>query len=132
MAQTKRTEKKEGMTCKEAQAMIPRFLKNSLSDREALRFMKHVGSCRKCHEELETNFMVERTIAFLNEDLPYDASFDLTPLLDRELEEKQRSLKLKRRIRNIRMVIFAFTLVLIILLFLDLTGLFHVTAFFAH
>ena len=109
--------------------MIPAFLQDTLTDREALRFMSHVDSCRKCHEELETNFMVERTIAFLNNDLPLDASFDLTPLLEKELEEKKYSLKQKKRIGTIRMVSLVFTLTLILLLFLDLTGLFHVTAF---
>ena len=131
MAETQNKEKINGLSCKEAQAMIPGFLEDSLSDRESLRFLKHVGLCKKCHEELETNFMVERTVAFLNEDLPFDTSFDLTPLLAKKLEEKTRFLNQKLKISIIRTVILIFTLLLIALLVLDLTGLFHVTVFFA-
>ena len=111
--------------------MIPGFLEDSLSDREYLRFLQHVNTCKKCYESLETNFMVERTVAFLNEDLPFDASFDLTPLLAKKLDEKAHFLNQKIKISIIRTVVLIFTLLLIVLLILDLTGLFHVTAFFA-
>ena len=123
--------KKDTLSCKEAQAMIPGFLADSLSEKETLRFLQHVDSCRKCHEELETNFMVDRTVAYLNENIPFDTSFDLTPLLEKELGEKTLFLRRKKRIRTIRMVILVFTLILIVLMLLDLTGLFHVTVFFA-
>ncbi len=119
------------LSCKEAQAMIPGFLADSLHDRDSLRFLRHVQNCRSCYEELETNFMVERTVAFLNEDLPFDTSFDLTPFLAKRIEEKVRFLKTKKRIGIIRTVILIFTLLLIVLMLLDLTGMFHVTAFFA-
>ncbi len=117
--------------CREAGSLIPRFLSGEIGEREMERFLSHIRSCRKCYEELETAFMVDRTVTYLNEDLPLDTSFDLTPLLERELREKALTLRKTRRIRTLRKFILIATLILIALLILDLTGLFHVTVFFA-
>lgn len=116
--------------CRETVAMIPAFLSDSLNDRELNRFLQHIRVCPQCYKELETNYMVERAITYLNEDLPPDASFDLTPLLEHELEEKTSELLIDRRMRVLRSFIFVFTIVLIILFLLDLTGLFKITVFF--
>ena len=116
--------------CRETAAQIPAFLSDSLNERELKRFLQHVRSCPYCYKELETNYMVERTVKYLNEDLPADASFDLTPLLEQELTEKTKRLLADRRIRIIRLIIFLFTVALIVLFLLDLTGLFRVTVFF--
>ena len=50
--------------------------------------------------------------------------------LKAELEEKENRLVRDKRVRLLRTVIFFFTLVLIILFLLDLTGLFQITVFF--
>ena len=120
-----------GLSCEEVRSMIPEYLAGALHDRETERFLQHVRACEHCYQELETNFLVEKTVAYLNADVPADASFDLTPLLARELEEKTVFLKNKRWIRWVRNVILIFTLILIALFLLDLTGLFHVTRLFA-
>ena len=116
--------------CRETVALIPAFLSDSLSERELQRFLQHVRSCPQCYKELETNYMVERTVTYLNEDVPADTSFDLTPLLEQELEQKTKRLVFDRRVRVVRSVILMFTLVLLILFLLDLTGLFRITVFF--
>ncbi len=121
--------KEEKPDCREITALIPAFLSDSLNERELHHFLQHVRSCQQCYKELETNYMVERTVMYLNEDLPADASFDLTPLLEKELEEKTAMLRYDRRVRIMRSVIFLFTLVLIVLFLLDLTGLFRITVF---
>lgn len=131
MAQERETIlREEKPDCREITAMIPAFLSDSLNERDLQRFLQHVRSCQQCYKELETNYMVERTVMYLNEDLPANASFDLTPLLEKELEEKTVGLKQDRRIRVFRSVIFLFTLVLIILFLLDLSGVFRITVFF--
>ena len=130
---TRETEKiynGEKPECRETVAMIPAFLSDSLNDRELHRFLEHVRVCQQCYKELETNYMVERTIMYLNEDMPADASFDLTPLLERELEEKANRLLVDGRFRILRSFIFICTLVLIVLFLLDLTGVFRITVFF--
>ncbi len=116
--------------CRETVAMIPAFLSDSLNERELQRFLQHVRACPQCYKELETNYMVERTVTYLNENLPADTPFDLTPLLEKELEEKTRKLHLDRRMRLLRLIILLFTLALILLFLLDLTGLFRITVFF--
>ena len=129
----KETEKlyiREKPECRETMAQISAFLSDSLSERELQRFLEHVRSCPQCYKELETNYMVERTITYLNEDVPSDISFDLTPLLEQELEQKTKRLILDRRVRVIRMIILVFTVVLLVLFLLDLTGLFQITVFF--
>ena len=111
--------------------MIPGFIADTLSERELDRFLMHVRSCRHCHAELETNFMVEKTVTLLKEELPENASFDLTPLLDQELAERGADLRRIRRITKLRGFIAAVTGALILFFLLDLTGVFHITVFFS-
>ncbi len=117
--------------CADAAALIPGFLDGTLNDRDLEAFLVHIRTCKKCYEELETNFMVDRAIKYLNEDMPTDTSFDLTPLLEKELQSRGRALRSKKRIERWRTVILVATLILIVLFLLDLTGLFHVTVFFS-
>ena len=117
--------------CAEVTGMIPGFLADTLSDRELTAFLGHVQTCDHCYKKLETEFMVDRAVAYLNRDIPFDQSFDLTPLLKNELRERGRQLRHKQRIGRIRTVILVLTLLLILLLVLDLTGIFHVTRFLA-
>ena len=128
--ETKKKAFEEKPDCREITALIPAFLSDSLNDRDLQRFLQHVRGCQQCYKELETNFMVEKAVRYLNEDFPDDASFDLTPLLEKELEEKTIGLRQDRRVRLMRSAIFVFTLVLIILFLLDMTGLFQITVFF--
>ena len=121
---------REKPECREIMAQIPAFLSDSLSERELQRFLEHVRACPSCYKELETNYMVEQTVVYLNEDLPADTSFDLTPLLEKKLDEQTIWLRTERRIRLIRFVIFTVTFVLLVLFLLDLTGLFRITVFF--
>ena len=124
-------EKVRSADCQEAASMIPGFIADTLSERELDRFLMHVRSCRHCHAELETNFMVEKTVTLLKEELPENASFDLTPLLDQELAERGADLRRIRRITKLRGFIAAVTGALILFFLLDLTGVFHITVFFS-
>ena len=128
--ETKKRVQEEKQDCREITALIPAFLSDSLNERDLHRFLVHVRSCQQCYKELETNFMVEKTIRYLNEDVPANTSFDLTPLLEKELEEKTVSLRVDRRVRRLRSVIFLCTLILLVLFLLDMTGMFQITVFF--
>ena len=128
--ETKKRVQEEKQDCREITALIPAFLSDSLNERDLHRFLVHVRSCQQCYKELETNFMVEKTIRYLNEDVPANTSFDLTPLLEKELEEKTVSLRVDRRVRRLRSAIFLCTLILLILFLLDMTGMFQITVFF--
>ncbi|MDY2837782.1 MAG: zf-HC2 domain-containing protein [Bilifractor sp.] len=111
--------KSKKITCREAEAMIPDYLADKLSDRDLAVFLNHINNCNKCHDELETNFMVDLTVRYLNEENP-QGSFNLKPMLQKNINEKTVYLVRKHRMRKLRAFIFIITLMLVILLLLDL------------
>ena len=115
------------LTCREILSMIPDYLNNNLSDRQLGKFLEHIQHCSSCYEELETNFMVDRTVRYLDKPGSGDTSFNLKPMLRQDLERKQKQLKEKRISGRIRLLIILVTLILIVLLVLDVTGVFKIT-----
>ena len=77
------------LTCREILSMIPDYLNNNLSDRQLEKFLEHIQHCSSCYEELETNFMVDRTVRYLDKPGSGDTSFNLKPMLRQDLERKQ-------------------------------------------
>jgi hypothetical protein len=67
------------MECKEIERQIPRFLKNELTGRRLMRFLKHIEKCEQCKEELTIQYLSSEGIARLEEGKTFD--------LDRELSE---------------------------------------------
>ncbi len=129
MAREASNQSQEKPDCRQTVAMIPAFLYDTLNERDLQHFLQHVRTCRHCYEELETNFMVDRTLLYLDKDMPADTSFDLTPLLENELQERTKRLRRDGDIRTLRFLILLSTIVLIVLFFLDMTGLFQITVF---
>jgi len=129
MAREASNQSQEKPDCRQTVAMIPAFLSDTLNERDLQHFLQHVRTCRHCYEELETNFMVDRTLLYLDKDMPADTSFDLTPLLENELQERTKRLRRDGDIRILRFLILLSTIVLIVLFFLDMTGLFQITVF---
>ena len=118
--------KSRKITCREAEAMIPDYLEDRLSDKDLAVFLNHINNCNKCHDELETNFMVDLTVRYLNEDDP-QGSFNLKPMLQKNINEKTARLVHKHRMRKLRALIFFITLMLIILWLLDLSHVLGIT-----
>ena len=118
--------KSRKFTCREAEAMIPDYLEDRLSDKDLAVFLNHINNCNKCHDELETNFMVDLTVRYLNEDDP-QGSFNLKPMLQKNINEKTARLVHKHRMRKLRALIFFITLMLIILWLLDLAHVLGIT-----
>ena len=118
--------KSRKITCREAEAMIPDYLEDRLSDKDLAVFLNHVNNCNKCHDELETNFMVDLTVRYLNEEDPR-GSFNLKPMLQKDINEKTAYLVHKHRMRKVRILIFFVTLMLVILLLLDLVHVLGIT-----
>ncbi|MGN0361214.1 MAG: zf-HC2 domain-containing protein [Bilifractor sp.] len=108
------------ITCREAEAMIPRYLAGNLSDKDLAAFLNHVNNCNKCHDELETNFMVDLTVQYLNEENPH-GSFNLKPMLQKDLNEKTAHLVHKHRMKKLRAFVLIMILLLAALVVLDLT-----------
>ena len=53
------------MTCKEAEKLIPLFLKDELDTDDLREFMEHVDKCEECREELSIQFLVLEGMASL-------------------------------------------------------------------
>ena len=118
--------KSRKITCREAEAMIPDYLEDRLSDKDLAVFLNHTNNCNKCHDELETNFMVDLTVRYLNEEDP-QGSFNLKPMLQKNINEKTARLVHKHRMRKLRALIFFITMMLIILWLLDLAHVLGIT-----
>ena len=107
--------------------MIPRYLSDDLSDRELIAFLKHINSCRECYEELETMFMVDRTIHYLDDG--QDGSFDLTPELIRDMERKLHRVRVNRMLVKFRVSAALSAVFLFSMAVLDFFGIFPISRF---
>ena len=70
--------------------------------------------------------MVDLTVRYLNEDDP-QGSFNLKPMLQKNINEKTARLVHKHRMRKLRALIFFITMMLIILWLLDLAHVLGIT-----
>lgn len=119
------------LTCRQAENMMQDYLDDKLDDKEFAAFLAHIRSCTHCYDELETNFMVHRTIQVLNQEEDLPDSYNMRPLLEKDLEQRRTDMIRERRITVIRRTIIVVTLVLLVLLILDITNIFAITAEFA-
>lgn len=101
------------MDCKEAQALIPAYVNETIPQNRILEFIEHVRKCPQCKEELEIYYITFVALKKLDED---DTSYDLKGMLEKDMEEKEQWVKRKRNIR--RMTIGVLTVILIIFVFL--------------
>ena len=79
------------MTCKEAEKLIPLFLKDELDTADLREFMEHVDKCDECTEELSIQFLVLEGMARLES----GNVFDLQNELKTRMEEAGHILKLR-------------------------------------
>ncbi|MDD6491166.1 MAG: anti-sigma factor [Firmicutes bacterium] len=77
------------MTCKEAEKLIPLFLKDELDTDDLREFMEHVDKCEECREELSIQFLVLEGMARLES----GNVFDLQNELKARIEETEHILK---------------------------------------
>ena len=101
------------MKCKHAQSLISRYLADQLGPGELEEFIRHVEACPECYEELETYFMLNRALKFLDEE--NGISYNLKSLLSRDLRAKKNRLA-KRKRRQIFWVVFCGVGILALLL----------------
>ena len=75
------------LECRDAQRMVPDYLAKKLDDKECAAFLSHVKSCPRCMEELETSFMIDYFLRYLDEDT--DRSFDIRRLLKENIRKSE-------------------------------------------
>ena len=95
------------MDCKEAEKLIQPYVQGNMPEKEMEPFISHIRKCHTCHEELE---------AYFEDDAP--DSYNLTGLLERDLEKKEEEAR-HRRYKDT----FFRVLMLILVLFLVLLAL---------
>lgn len=112
-----------GISCREANRLIREYVDGSIRDRDLTRLISHVRDCPSCYNELETNFMVTRTIQYLDNE--EEGSFELKPLLEKDMNARQEEVRTRGWMTGLHSVIVFVTIILIALLLLDLTGIFR-------
>lgn len=95
------------LECRDAQRMVPDYLAKKLDDKECAAFLSHVKNCPRCMEELETSFMIDYFLRYLDEDT--DRSFDIRRLL------KENIRKSELRIRRHRLLALLFWILILVL-----------------
>lgn len=108
------------MTCKEAQGLIRPYIADELPARELEHFIEHIRECGKCHDELETFFMIDRTVKYLDDGKEH--SFNLKHLLEEDLREKEKALARRRRKRLLFACLAAAAVIAAALAALELAG----------
>ena len=56
------------MDCKEAEKLIQPYVQGNMPEKEMEPFISHIRKCHTCHEELETYFIVNRAMAYFEDD----------------------------------------------------------------
>lgn len=103
------------MTCKEAERLITPYLNGKLDDRRTKEFIGHMKRCASCYEEMEITYMA--TIGL--ERLESGASIDIAQEMYKMLQQTERYLNYRRRIRNcgIAADILAMVLAIVVLVY---------------
>ena len=109
------------MDCKEAEKLIQPYVQGNMPEKEMEPFISHIRKCHTCHEELETYFIVNRAMAYFEDDAP--DSYNLTGLLERDLEKKARHRRYKDTFFRVLMLILVLFLVLLALHYFEVIEL---------
>ena len=82
------------MDCKEAEKLIQPYVQGNMPEKEMEPFISHIRKCHTCHEGLGTYFIENRAMAYFEDDAP--DSYNLTGLLERDLEKKEEEARHRR------------------------------------
>jgi len=92
--------RKEEMSCKEFEKLIPDFISRKLDYPTLKQFYEHMERCEACKEELTVQFLVTEGIQHLED----GSTFDLQAELMRRLEETRQQIKLHGTFLNLGIV----------------------------
>lgn len=84
------------MNCEKAQEYVSAYINHSMPKREQEAFIEHVTTCSDCFGELETYFIVDIAIKYLDEEK--EESYNITKLLEEDLKRRLARIKTKRYI----------------------------------
>lgn len=89
------------MNCKEAEQLIPSYLKGELGEKETKEFLTHMKSCESCYEEMEITYMASIGL----ERLETASSLDINKEMHRILQHSEKKLKKRQRIKCAGLVV---------------------------
>ena len=78
------------LDCREAELRIQPYLDRTLNDRECKEFLHHIRGCKECRSRLETGFLVEHALEYLDES--DRDSFDIEKLLNEDITKVERGI----------------------------------------
>ena len=67
----------EKLTCREAKDLVKAYIDGTMSDRECTRFLDNVMSCPDCYDELETYFIIDYSLQYLDDERNVTRSYDM-------------------------------------------------------
>lgn len=79
------------MECKEAQSLVMDYLNRDLGGKKLDSFLKHVRTCRECHEELEIYYMIH--VAMQKLDSEEQVSYDVKHMLEEDLRDAEKAVR---------------------------------------
>lgn len=84
-----------GIDCRQAETLVARYIKHTLSTDELEEFLDHIEHCSSCYDELETYFIVHEAIQQLDE--KEDGTvLDFRELLEQDIRRSRRYIRQKR------------------------------------
>ena len=84
------------MDCKQAEKLIPDFIKGEMDTRTAKQFLEHVDKCPSCKEELSIQFLV--TVGM--ERLEDGEAFNLNDELSARLQTAESHIKIRQMLQR--------------------------------
>ena len=92
-----------GIDCRQAETLVARYIKHTLSTDELEEFLDHIEHCSSCYDELETYFIVHEAMQQLDEKQE-DSVLDFKELLEEDIRKSKRYIRKKKFHRAIAAV----------------------------
>ena len=110
---------------KEFLDMIPHYLADDLREKDLLLFLDHIKTCHSCYEELETAFMVDRTVRYLNDEMDDDAedSYNLPAMMQEDIHRKTREVYARQNAARIFRIVLIITALFVLFALIDFFGI---------
>ncbi len=97
------------MKCEQALQMMDMYINDQLSAKELTAFLEHIKKCPECYDELETLFIINEGIKYLETETR--GSYDIPQMLRDDIRRQEN--KLKKRTEFFRLLWSMFLVVMI-------------------
>lgn len=109
------------MECKEAESLIPQYLKDTMDKDTLMEFISHIRECRSCYNELDTFFMIDRSIETLEQE--DKQNYDFSHMLDQDLNRRWQMIARNDTSRQLTVFYAIVVLICVVWIILDMYGI---------